>query len=41
MKAMLASFAAIVVIAVGAYYTLSNLGFSSEEQGAAPSVRLD
>lgn len=41
MKVMLSSFAAIVVIAVGAYYVLQEVGFSSEERQAAPSVRID
>lgn len=41
MKAMLAAFAAIVVIAIGASYGLERAGFSSEERQAAPSVRLD
>ncbi len=41
MKAMLAAFAAIVVIAAGANLGLKHAGFSSGERQAAPSVRLD
>ena len=41
MKAMMSAFAAIVVIAVGANAILGNAGFSSQEQGASASVRLD
>lgn len=41
MKAMLLGFVAIAVIAVGADYTLDQMGFSAAEQGASPSnVRL-
>jgi hypothetical protein len=42
MKAMLAAFAAIAVIAVGSSYALNNAGFSAQERGtSAGSVRLD
>jgi hypothetical protein len=41
MKAMLAGFAAIVVISVGAYYGLGQAGFSSDEVHSSDSVRLD
>ncbi|WP_292289778.1 hypothetical protein [Marivita sp.] len=42
MKAMLVGFVAIAVIAVGADYTLDQMGWSAQEQGASPSsVRLD
>ncbi|WP_425099451.1 hypothetical protein [Tropicibacter sp. S64] len=41
MKAMLAGFAAAVLIAVGAYYGLHEIGFSSAEQASGPAVRLD
>lgn len=41
MKAMLSAFAAIIVISVGAWYTLNALGFSSGERLASESVRLD
>ena len=41
MKAMLLGFVAIAVIAVGADYTLDQMGWSSAEQGSSPaSVRL-
>ncbi len=41
MKAMLLGFVAIAVIAVGADYTLDQMGWSAAEQGASPSnVRL-
>ncbi|MEJ6403849.1 hypothetical protein [Yoonia sp. 2307UL14-13] len=41
MKAMLAAFAAIALIAVGANVILDNVGFSSAEQGSGSAVRLD
>ena len=41
MKAMLSAFVAIAVIAVGSNLILNRAGFSSEEQGSSPSVRLD
>ncbi len=41
MKAMLAAFAAIAVIAVGSNLILQNAGFSAEERGAGAAVRLD
>lgn len=41
MKAMLTAFAAIAIIAVGANQILTRVGFSSQEQGASASVRLD
>ncbi len=41
MKAMLTAFAAIAVIAVGAYFALEQAGFSSADRQSAPSVRLD
>lgn len=41
MKAMLTAFAAIAVIAVGANLILHEAGFSSQDQTASPSVRLD
>lgn len=40
MKAMLAGFAAIVVIAVGANLVLKQMGFSSADQTAGNAVRL-
>lgn len=41
MKAMLAGFAAMAVISVGAWVVLGELGFSSAEQRSGQSVRLD
>ena len=41
MRAMFLAFLAIAVIAVGAWFTLQNLGFSSAEQTVSPDVRLD
>ncbi len=41
MKAMLAAFVAIVVIAVGANYILGQVGFSSQDRTAGDAVRLD
>jgi len=41
MKAMLAAFAATILIAVGADYALDYAGFSAKEQTSSPNVRLD
>lgn len=41
MKPMLIAFAAIAVIAVAANAILGQAGFSSQEQTAGSSVRLD
>jgi hypothetical protein len=41
MKAMLAAFVAIVVIAVGSNLILGQVGFSSMDRAASSSVRLD
>ena len=41
MKAMLAAFAAIVIISVGSNLALNNAGFSSAEQTSGDAVRLD
>lgn len=41
MKAMLTAFAAIILIAIGAFYALNEAGFSSEERLAGDAVRLD
>lgn len=41
MKAMIAAFAAIVIIAIGANLVLQNAGFSSAERASGPAVRLD
>ncbi|WP_281276237.1 hypothetical protein [Aliishimia ponticola] len=41
MKAMLAGFAAIVVISVGAWLVLERAGFSSQDVYSSQNVRLD
>ncbi|WP_268874336.1 hypothetical protein [Tropicimonas marinistellae] len=41
MKAMLAGFAAAIVIAFGAWYALNHVGFSSQETYSGPNVRLE
>lgn len=41
MKAMLAGFVAIIVIAYGAWYGLNQLGFSTADVYSSPNVRLD
>lgn len=41
MKAMLAGFAAIVVISVGAYYGLGEAGFASQDVFSSDNVRLE
>jgi len=40
MKAMLLAFAATVVIAVGAYFTLHEIGYSAEDKTSGADVRL-
>ncbi|WP_255670650.1 hypothetical protein [Cognatishimia sp. F0-27] len=41
MKAMIAGFAAMVVIGVGAYFVLGEMGFSAADTLSSPNVRLD
>lgn len=41
MKAMLIAFVAIAVISVGSNMILKQAGFSSQERGSGPAVRLD
>ena len=41
MKAMFAGFAAMIVISVGAYYGLHEIGFSSQERYSGDNVRLE
>ena len=41
MKAMLTGFATMIVIAVGAYYLLHQMGFSSQEVYSSDNVRLE
>ena len=41
MKAMLAGFAAMAIISVGAWYALGEMGFSSADIYSGQNVRLD
>ncbi len=41
MKAMLAGFAAIIVITVAAWYGLGQAGFSSQDVYSSQNVRID
>ena len=41
MKVMLGAFAAIIVIAIVAFFGLGEAGFSSGERQASDAVRLD
>jgi len=41
MKAMLAAFVAIAVIAVGSNFVLKQAGFSTQNLATGPDVRLD
>lgn len=41
MKAMATGFAAMIVIALGAYFTLNNMGFGVDQVYSSPSVRLE
>lgn len=41
MKPMFAAFAAIVVIAFGAWFVLGQAGFSARDAAAGKNVRLD
>ena len=41
MKPMISAFAAILAIAVGAYFILGEIGFSSKERATGDAVRLD
>ncbi|MFP3383973.1 MULTISPECIES: hypothetical protein [Tritonibacter] len=41
MKAMLAGFALIAVIAVGADFALERAGFSAQDQNSGAAVRLN
>ncbi|WP_299044751.1 hypothetical protein [uncultured Tateyamaria sp.] len=41
MKAMMMGFAAMVVISVGSYFVLQELGFSSGAVNSGDAVRLD
>lgn len=41
MKAMLAGFAAIIIIAIGSNLVLDNIGYSSQDRYSGASVRLD
>lgn len=41
MKAMMMGFAAMVVISVGSYFVLQEMGFSADAMNASDTVRLD
>ncbi len=41
MKAMFAGFAAMIVISIGAYYALGQMGFSAQDRFSSEAVRLD
>jgi hypothetical protein len=41
MKAMLAAFAAIAIIAIGANFALQQAGFSAADRTTGDAVRLD
>lgn len=41
MKAMYAGFAAMILIAVGAYYGLHEIGYSSQDRYSGQNVRLE
>jgi hypothetical protein len=41
MKAMMMGFAALIVISVGAYFGLQELGYSTEARRSGDTVRLD
>jgi len=41
MKAMMTGFAVMIVITIGAYYVLNDMGFSAAEVGSSANVRLD
>ena len=41
MKAMLTAFLAIAIIAVGSFFGLKEVGFSSSERQSGDAVRLD
>lgn len=41
MKAMLMGFAAMIVISIGAYFVLQEMGFSAGAANSGDAVRLD
>lgn len=41
MKAMMSGFAMALLIMVGAYFVLQEVGFSSQDRNAGAAVRLD
>ncbi|WP_283780833.1 hypothetical protein [Ruegeria spongiae] len=41
MKAMMMGFAAMIVISVGAYFGLHELGYSTDARSPGDTVRLD
>ncbi len=41
MKAMMTGFAAMIVISVGAYLFLQEMGFSTQERSSSANVRIE
>jgi len=41
MRAMFMGFAAMIVISVGSYFVLQEVGFSAETRNSGAAVRLD
>ncbi|WP_276606308.1 hypothetical protein [Pacificoceanicola onchidii] len=41
MKAMFAGFAAMILIAFGAYFALQEIGFSTQDLSSGANVRLE
>lgn len=41
MRAMFMGFAAMIVISIGSYFVLQEVGFSAETRGSSDAVRLD
>lgn len=41
MRGMLMGFAAIIVISIGSYFVLQEMGFSVEARNSGDAVRLD
>lgn len=41
MRSMMMGFAALIVISIGSYFVLQQMGFSSDEVNSGNAVRLD
>ena len=41
MKAMMSGFAVMIVVSVGAYFALGEMGFSAEDVNSGANVRLE